>query len=178
MKQRAFAGAAKQRLALLAQMHAIFLVALAKELSDGDLWGRQVPTAQQLADAGYPYSTRKPKDSAQNPDYVINVQTGKFRAAWKGEVTTMGDDWVIVVWNDCDYAKFMNGTQKMRRRPILDEVNARSAARLQEILSAAFLENARIYNAGSPVAPTGGNGLLFAIYIGASSGINTLRQAV
>jgi hypothetical protein len=175
---RAFADATKRQFALVAQNHSLYLLQLARELSSGNLWGGTVPTNAQIAAAGYPYAKRFPVNSAPSPDYIINIQTGEFLKAWKSLATLQSGAWVIVCWNDSTYAKYMAGTRLMRKRPITDEIDDRSFVQLRAKVTAALIQNAATYSTGSSAYQTRGNGLLFAIYIGASAGVRTLRDAI
>ena len=173
MKHTAFAAETSAKFRAAAKQHAVFLVEMTQELSSGNI------STEELIAMGHPYARRFAVDSAPTPDYVINAQTGTFKEAWKSTADLTAGNWVILVWNDSAYAKFMMGTDRMRKRGILDEIDKRSALHLQQLLTAVLLENAREYTSQSASSPFGGGGaLIFAIYAGTSALAGAVRTAV
>ena len=110
---------------------ATFGVKIAKTLSSGPF------SQMQLNAMDNPYAVRH--GTAQIAPDVINVQTGKFRAAWKREV----NDWtgsppdalLTKVINTSGVAKYMLGTKRMLPRPV-------------DALTAKILEPVRMLNLG------------------------------
>lgn len=99
-----------------ANLHAEKMKATAIRLSSGTL------STQQLQKMGHPYSRRFPAGFAVQPDFVINSQSGVFKASWRTRVQETGKGWTITLLNDAPEAKYMMGTKSMRVRPILIEV--------------------------------------------------------
>lgn len=81
----------------------------------------------QLRVAGHPYSRQRP-----NPAYdaaIINVQSGRFRADWRGQgPRTIGGVVTSHVVNASPEAKYMQGTRRMIARPIADAIRSSVAA--------------------------------------------------
>jgi hypothetical protein len=73
--------------------------------------------------AGHPYSAARP-NPAYNPA-IINVQSGRFRAAWKSTgPVSIGGRVVSKIINDSPEAKYMSGTKRMVARPIATAIRA------------------------------------------------------
>ena len=173
LKHSAFAMSTRAKFEAAAKAHADFLVAIARELSSG------TTSTEELIAMGHPYSTRYAPNSGPSPDYVINAQTGALRDGWQARADLEAGNWVVLLWNETSYAKFMMGTDRMRKRPILDELDERSAMHLQQMLTAVLFQNAREYNFGTAATPIGaGGGLFFAIWAGSSSLVQAVARAV
>lgn len=94
------------------------------------LWGQQVKTRAESLSRGTIttaqlrqyrpglYSTLL----AAQPlfDAKINSHTGLFAASWRLGVWTTRSGVTVTVWNQAPYAQFMQGTERMRRRGVLD----------------------------------------------------------
>lgn len=84
-------------------------------------------SAAQLKAAGHPYSRQRP-----NPAYdaaIINVQSGRFRAAWRGTgPKAIGGIVTSHIVNASPEAKYMTGTKRMVARPVADAIRASVAA--------------------------------------------------
>ena len=90
-------------------------VQLAQGLSGGG------KSSAQLAREDHPFAKRhgSPKDIT----YLINEQSGRFRAAWRLKTSTILRDFAPVIVNDTPYADFLRyGTRKAFRRDIDDAV--------------------------------------------------------
>ena len=96
----------------------------------------------QLRAAGHPYSRQRPNSAYAAQ--IINVQTGRFKNAWKGSgpAFSMG---ILVshITNDNPEARFLNdGTKNMIARPIaqaiVDAVQPGYAFALQKAVSDAL----------------------------------------
>jgi len=53
-------------------------------------------------------------------DATVNSHTGLFAASWRVGVWAVAGGVTVTVWNQAPYAGFMQGTERMRRRGILD----------------------------------------------------------
>ena len=86
---------------------------------------------------GHPFAARLPKDSGPYPDSQIGQRTGRFRAGWRAQTRETADGLEGQVWNDAPQARFMLGTRKMRKRPILERAAQVCRLRVQQEFRAA-----------------------------------------
>jgi hypothetical protein len=123
-RKRILAGKTEESFRIAAKLQLVHMKSVAETLSSGPL------STKSLRWLGHPYSKRLGPNSALLPDYVINAQSGEFRASWvcRAQKTQIG--WTITLYNTSAHAKFMMGTQRMRFRPILDEIIRRTEAQL------------------------------------------------
>lgn len=100
----------------------------ARKLSSGPF------SSRALRAMGHPYARRRPRPPL--PAHVINVQSGRFRRAWR--IAGHGDALRLV--NDTPYGRgFARGTARMIARPI----SIALAARIREKRMARLKEAAR-----------------------------------
>lgn len=99
----------------------------ARALSSGPL------TRGALRRLGHPYARRAPRPPL--PAHVVNVQSGRFRRAWR--IAGTGDRLALV--NTSAVARFLaRGTRRMIARPIAAAIAARvRAKRLRRLQEAA-----------------------------------------
>lgn len=110
------------------RMSADAMVKRARAMSQGFLRTRD------LRRLGHPY--RIGGDPPLDPA-IINTQTGNLQWRWQARVTIQKDGTQITLWNTARYAKYMLGTRKMMRRPILDTVfRVEQGARLARLEAA------------------------------------------
>ena len=125
-RKRILAGQTDERFRRAAQAQAAKMKFVAESLSAGPL------TTAALRKLGNPYARRLPVNSAPLPDYVINMQSGDFRASFVTRAQKTSKGWTITLYNTSDHAKFLMGTRNMRFRPILEEIDRRTAAGLPQ----------------------------------------------
>lgn len=94
------------------------------------------------------YSVRRP---AAADDYIINKQTGQFRAGWrKRPIRRAGNEFTAGVFNVrmpvSAYLVF--GTRRMRERPILARINEDSRSVVNRVMSRARMRVRRAWQRG------------------------------
>lgn len=111
----------------------------AQKLSSGKRTTAALRAIQRKRGRGY-YSSMRP---ALARDYIINVQTGRFRSAWdvRTSTTTHHDGFTVRAqvsnptqvgsWNLLQL--FSDGTERMRERPILAKLVERLGKRLERM---------------------------------------------
>lgn len=146
-RKRILAGKTEERFRVAAKLFGAEMQRIAEDMSSG-----RISTAE-LRRLGHPYARRLPVNSAPLPDFLINSQTGLFRASWKMRVTKTRDGWTVTLYNDSPYAKFMIGTSKMRERAILQRVllkmQPRVSAEVKQIVVQTIAANGQ---ASGPIA--------------------------
>ena len=123
-RKRILAGKTEERFRRAAKAHGEKMKFVAEALSAGPL------TTMALRKLGNPYARRLPVNSGPLPDYVINSQSGDLRASWVTRAQKTSKGWTVTLWNTSDHARYMMGTRNMRFRPILEEIDRRTAANL------------------------------------------------
>ncbi|MBN9503655.1 MAG: hypothetical protein BGO01_20580 [Armatimonadetes bacterium 55-13] len=54
---------------------------------------------------------------------IINKQEGLFDSSWRSSGAFTPHRMIVVLWNDAPYSKAMEGTDKMRHRPIIEAIH-------------------------------------------------------
>jgi len=91
----------------------------AEALSQGSL------TAQDLQ-RYRPGLYSQARAASPNFDAEINKHSGKFANSWRIGTGAFAGDVTTTVWNECEYARFMVGTVRMRKRDILGRAQSQS----------------------------------------------------
>lgn len=100
----------------------------ARELSSGPL------SLKELRGMGHPYARRRPFGPGITSPWLINAQSGTFRASWRLVMRTNAKSVSVTVKNtDPKAKKWLTGagTKKMVGRPILGEIAKRIHPRLE-----------------------------------------------
>jgi len=100
----------------------------ARELSSGPL------SLKELRRMGHPYARRRPFGPGITSPWLINAQSGTFRASWRLVMRTNAKSVSVSVKNvDPKAKKWLTGagTRKMVGRPILGEIAKRIHPRLE-----------------------------------------------
>ena len=160
-RKRILAGKTEERFRQAAQAHALKMKEVAEVLSAGPL------TTNALRSLGHPYARRLPINSGPLPDYIINSQSGDLRASWvtRAQKTRIG--WTVTLYNTSDHARFMMGTRSMRFRPILEEIDRRTAANLPLEVRRAVRQSAAANGGTASMSVWGG--LAYAIGAGVAT---------
>lgn len=97
---------------------------------------------------------------AGNPlfDAVINKQSGIFAASWRLGVYTFAGHITVTVSNAAPYSRFMQGTDKSRKRPILNMATGQGAIFRKAILDAKRRAERANTGGSLPVALIAGGG--------------------
>jgi hypothetical protein len=83
---------------------------------------------------GHPYATRDPRPPG--PDYLVNAQSGRYRAGWQVSATMTGDTLTVTAENSTSYARFLrDGTRFMISRPLAARVRLELTAWLGRFLA-------------------------------------------
>jgi hypothetical protein len=98
------------------------------------LSGVRKASLYQLRKLRHPYAAKKFSQRLKSKDvhmpapaYVINKQSGLFWRSWAVRERTVSGVRTVLIVNNAWYSKYMNRTQLMIRRPILDEAIRRTA---------------------------------------------------
>lgn len=169
-RKRVLAGKSEERYRVVAQSHGAKMKWVAQSLSSGPL------SSAALRKMGHPYAVHFLPGQAGMPDYIINVQSGQFRAAWKVRIQKTARGWTITLYNPSPHARFMQGTARMRVRAILEEVQRRTAPQLsreaRKVVRAALQENATLASLST------GGALLYAVSVGVTSAVGAVESAM
>ena len=149
-RKRILAGQTEERFRRAAKAQVDRMKFVAESLSAGPL------TTAALRKLGNPYARRRPINSAPLPDYVINMQSGDFRALWVTRVQKTRIGWTVTLYNTSDHAKFLMGTRNMRFRPILEEIDRRTAAGLPQDVKRIVRRSASDNGGTAPMSVWGG----------------------
>jgi len=74
--------------------------------------------------------------ASPNFDAEINKHSGKFASSWRVGTWDFANYVTTTVWNECEYARFMVGTVRMRKRDILGRAQAQSPSHSLMMLQA------------------------------------------
>ena len=80
------------------------------------------------------YSTQLPPRAVF--DALVNRQSGEFARSWRIRVASYAGHITVTVLNDADDAKWMQGTSKMRLRPILKLATSQVSSLTKRALTA------------------------------------------
>ena len=169
-RKRILAGQTDERFRRAAQAQAAKMKFVAESLSAGSL------TTAALRRLGNPYARRLPINSAPLPDYVINMQSGDFRASFVTRVQKTRIGWTVTLYNTSDHAKFLMGTRNMRFRPILEEIDRRTAAGLPQDVKRIVRKSASQNGGTAPMSVWGG--LAYAVAVGVTSAASGVSEGL
>jgi hypothetical protein len=139
--KRYLAKRTDERFRVAAMEHGNDLVRACIALSQGTM------SLAEMARQHHPYSKKFPSNhiAPAHPDWIVNIQTGRFAASWHWHLYKATSSWIILVWNDAPEAKYLEGTTKMRERPIMKQarklVDKRRIAAFQAVVQRAIVEN-------------------------------------
>ena len=85
---------------------------------------REFYTLKRLREMGHPFAALHPNPAVAA--HAISKRVGRFYRAWHWNFIHFGDGVKGTIWNKSFVAKFMLGTKKMVKRPILEEAISRT----------------------------------------------------
>ena len=169
-RKRILAGQTEEQFRSAAKAHAERMKAAAEVLSAGPL------TTMALRNLGHPYARRLPVNSGPLPDYIINSQSGEFRASWVTRVQKTRIGWTVTLYNTSDHARFMVGTRNMRVRPILEEVDRRASEGMPQDVGRIVRRSAAANGGTAPMSVWGG--LAYAVAVGVASAADGVSEGL
>jgi len=169
-RKRILAGQTEERFRRAAKAHGEKMKFVAEALSAGPL------TTAALRKLGNPYARRLPVNSGPLPDYVINSQSGDLRASWVTRAQKTSKGWTVTLYNTSDHARYMMGTRSMRFRPILEEIDRRTAANLPMEVRRAVRQSVAMNGGTAPMSVWGG--LAYAVGAGVATVAGGVSEAL
>lgn len=104
-----------------------------------ELSGKRYFSLSELRRMGHPYAVRYGSGAAGIPDFIVNLQSGRFAGQWQVQVGKQPDgQYFIILTNTSRVATYLfTGTSKMRQRDIIGAAFAQTQEARDERLAQA-----------------------------------------